>query len=65
MEQTKRSGLFLFVMCLLCFFGIIGVLITRHGVISPVPDEGAIRVIYLTPTPAGGISITPISTPKP
>ena len=42
-----------------------GILLTGKKVLSPVPEEGAIKIIFLTPTPAGiaspsaTISVTP------
>ena len=30
---------------------IIGIVVSGRKVISPVPDEGAIRVIFISPTP--------------
>ena len=30
---------------------IIGIVVSGRKVVSPVPDEGAIRVIFISPTP--------------
>ena len=45
---------------------IIGVLISSRKIISPIPDAGAIRIIFVTPTPArsaGPSAVTPVPTP--
>ena len=50
---------------------IIGVLVSGKKVVSPVPDEGAIRVIFISPTPLVVATETPQvtetsrTTPKP
>lgn len=43
---------------------IIGVVISRKQVLSPVPDESAIRVIFISPTPitVASVSATSAST---
>jgi len=42
---------------------VIAILLTNKKVLSPVPDEGAIKIIFLTPTsiPSGGLA-TPSAT---
>lgn len=37
-------------------------LLSRKNTLSPVPDEPAIRIIFITPTPVITISITPAPT---
>lgn len=39
---------------------IVGVVVSSRKVVSPVPDEGAIRVIFISPTSAPGV-MTPSS----
>ncbi|HCM82380.1 MAG: hypothetical protein UW37_C0033G0006 [Candidatus Gottesmanbacteria bacterium GW2011_GWA2_44_17] len=46
---------------------IIGIMLTGKKVLSPVPEEGAIKIIFLTPTPislvtpSATITVTPTS----
>ena len=35
---------------------IVGILLTSKKVMSPVPEEGAIKIIFLTPTPLSASS---------
>ena len=30
---------------------VVGALLSRKGVVSPIPQEGAIKIIFITPTP--------------
>ncbi len=39
----------------------VGAIVSGKKVVSPVPDEGAIRIIFITPTPTQ--SATPSATP--
>lgn len=43
---------------------IVAILLTGKKVMSPVPEEGAIKIIFLTPTPltAGGTAASPSAT---
>ena len=43
---------------------IISILITGKKVLSPVPEEGAIKIIFLTPTPPTGGSADGIASPS-
>lgn len=45
---------------------IVGVLVSGRKVLSPVPeDEGAIKIIFITPTPTQSpLSVTPTVKPK-
>jgi hypothetical protein len=38
-------------------------LLSQKQIISPVPEEGAIKIIYISPSPTG--AITPSVTSKP
>ncbi len=42
---------------------IVGVLVSGKKILSPVPDEGAIRIIFVSPTPLPAVSVTPTPTP--
>jgi len=48
----------------------VGILLTGKKVLSPVPDEGAIKIIFLTPTPASPgspsatLRVTPTVKPR-
>lgn len=48
---------------------IIAVAVTGKKTVSPVPDEGAIRIIFVSPTMVPAVSpsptLTPTVTPKP
>jgi hypothetical protein len=37
--------------------------LSQKQVISPVPEEGAIRIIYISPSPTGTLSPSPTSKP--
>jgi len=50
-------GFFVFVI------GVVGVVISRKKVISPVPEDNAIKIIFITPTPVPVASVS--ATPKP
>ena len=38
---------------------IVGVVVSSRKVVSPVPDEGAIRVIFISPTSVPGVMTSP------
>ncbi len=42
---------------------IIGIVVSGRKVVSPVPDEGAIRVIFISPTTVQA-QISPVVTPS-
>jgi hypothetical protein len=42
---------------------IINLIIGTQRIVSPVPDEGAIKIIYLTPVPTVGTTATPETKP--
>lgn len=46
---------------------IVGVFLSRKQIVSPVPDEGAIRVIFISPTtiPVATLEPSPAATSKP
>ena len=44
---------------------IVGILLTGKKVLSPVPEEGAIKIIFLTPTPFSAASPSANSTVTP
>jgi hypothetical protein len=39
------------------------ILMNQNRIVSPVPEEGAIRIIYISPSPTGTVS--PSTTSKP
>lgn len=61
MEDRKKTVAAVAIIIIILVFFVIGitVFITGKKVISPVPDEGAIKIIFVTPTP-----ISTISTPS-
>ncbi len=44
---------------------ILGVIITRKQIVSPVPEDNAIKIIFVTPTPVSTSSATPNVSPTP
>lgn len=46
---------------------VVGVLVSGKKIVSPVPEESAIRIIFVTPTPTPAPlpSLTPTPTAKP
>lgn len=44
---------------------VVGIVLSRKRTLSPVPEEGAIKIIFLTPTPIPTVSPTPIASPTP
>jgi hypothetical protein len=36
---------------------VVGMLVNARRVVSPVPDEGAIKIIYISPSPTGTILV--------
>jgi len=53
---TIIIGFFVFVIM------VVGVVISRKKIISPVPEDNAIKIIFITPTPTA--SASPSATPK-
>jgi len=43
---------------------VIGIMLSSKKVISPVPAEGSIKIIFISPTPIPGPPATSSSTPK-
>lgn len=43
---------------------IVGVLVSGKKVLSPVPDDNAIRIIFVSPSPLPTLSQTPSGTPS-
>jgi len=50
-DRTKTVAATGIIIGILFIVVIIVVLLTSKKVLSPVPDEGAIKIIFLTPTP--------------
>jgi hypothetical protein len=50
-------GIFSFVVFLIVF------VLSQKQIISPVPEEGAIRIIYISPSPTGAVTPSIISKP--
>ena len=47
---------------------IVGMLVSGKKILSPVPEESAIKIIFVTPTPTQipvSVTVTPTATPKP
>lgn len=70
-DQKKTIAAITLIVVFIAFVAlIVGFLVTRKkSIVSPVPDEGAIRIIFVsptvTPTPENAPSISPTATPKP
>jgi hypothetical protein len=60
-SARKIVGLFLLFTFVVFITGMI--LLNQRRVVSPVPDEGAIRIIYISPTITG--RLLPTVTPTP
>jgi len=44
---------------------IVGVLVSGRKILSPVPEDSAIKIIFVTPTPTQmPVSVTPTAKPK-
>jgi hypothetical protein len=41
---------------------VVGIVLTRNTLVSPVPESNAIKIIFLTPTPS--VTITPLASPS-
>lgn len=70
MDDRRKTiaAITLIVIVILFVFLVVGVLLTRKmPVVSPVPEEGAIRIIFVSPTltPTPSAAVTPTPTPKP
>lgn len=54
MEDRKKTMAAVTIIIVILVFLVIGVTLLLSGkkVISPVPDEGAIKIIFVTPTPS-------------
>lgn len=42
---------------------IVGLLVSGNKVVSPVPDDNAIRIIFVSPSPIPTLSPTPLVSP--
>ncbi len=42
---------------------VVGAFVSGKKIVSPVPEEGAIKIIFITPTPAVVLQETPTPTP--
>lgn len=62
MEDRRKTVAAVAIIVVILVFFVIGatILITGKKIVSPVPDEGAIKIIFVTPTPViSSPSITP------
>jgi len=66
METKQKSLVPFFILVVVIVLIVSGCIIafSRRGVISPVPDEGAIRIIYLSPSPTGTASSPTVTPPS-
>ncbi|MEK7543279.1 MAG: hypothetical protein AAB557_00260 [Patescibacteria group bacterium] len=70
-DQKKTIAAITLIVVFVCFVALlVGFLVSRKkSIVSPVPEEGAIRIIFVSPTvtppPASLPSTSPTSTPKP
>ena len=42
---------------------VVGIVVSNKKVLSPVPEDDAIKIIFISPSPVPPISSTPTSTP--
>ena len=65
MDDRKKTlaAITIIVGVLLVIAIVVGMLISGKKILSPVTDEGAIRIIFVTPTPIPTVAVTPTPTP--
>jgi hypothetical protein len=65
-ERTKTIAAIAILVGIAAFILIIiGVVVTGKKVVSPIPDEGAIKIIFITPVPSPTVpTATVTATPK-
>lgn len=44
---------------------VVGILMSGKKVLSPVPEDSAIKIIFISPTPLPAVSVTPTKKPAP
>lgn len=66
-RKTAAAITLILIVLALIVFGIIAIAMRKKAVVSPIPEEGAIKIIFvtLTPTPPLSPSFTPTPTVKP
>jgi hypothetical protein len=42
---------------------VVGILMSSKKVLSPVPEDNAIKIIFVSPSPMPAVSATPLETP--
>lgn len=70
MDDRKRTlaAVTIIVAFLVLVAVVVGVLVTGNKVVSPVPDENAIKIIFISPTPQispSPATVTPSPTTQP
>ncbi len=67
MDDRKRSlaAVTIVIGFLVLLVVFVGSLVSRKGVVSPVPEEGAIKIIFITPTPTTAPTEATVATPSP
>ncbi|MFZ2024803.1 MAG: hypothetical protein WAV51_00775 [Microgenomates group bacterium] len=64
-ERTKTiAAITILVGIVVVIIVVVGILLSSKKVISPVPAEGSIKIIFISPTPISGLPATPSATPK-
>lgn len=65
-DRTKTiAAISIIVGCIVFVFVVIGVVVTGKKVISPVPESGAIKIIFVSPTAIPTIPTTGAATATP
>lgn len=64
MDDRKRTlaAITVLVGILVLAIVIIGVVVSARRVVSPVPEDDAIKIIFITPTIAPAVTVEPIPT---
>lgn len=58
-RQKTIAALTIIALVVVCIVIIIGLVVSSRRVVSPVPDEGAIKVIFISPTTKLSAPVTP------
>ena len=63
-DRTKTLAAITVIVGVLLFVAlVVGVMVSGSKVLSPVPDDNAIRIIFVSPSPLPTISPTPLTSP--
>ncbi len=64
-ERTKTiAAVTILVSIVVLIIVVVGIMVSSKKVISPVPAEGSIKIIFVSPTPMAGLSASASAAPK-